>query len=125
MKVFKVGSNVYTRCEVVGMEWLVQDVLCFSCFLPTTYNFLWFYLKAAKVGVEVENLAKYLAVISLLDHKRLCFWPSTVAAGLVILASLVSNNDSSCQWVMETHVRTKNDDLPECTQILEWLVKYA
>ncbi|KAK1287570.1 Cyclin-SDS-like [Acorus calamus] len=98
------------------------QILGVSCITLATrieenQHFNRFYLKAAKVGVEVENLAKYLAVISLLDHKRLCFWPSTVAAGLVILASLVSNNDSSCQWVMETHVRTKNDDLPECTQV--------
>lgn len=64
-------------------------------------NSLRFYLKAAKADEDVEKLAKYLAVLSLLDHERLSFWPSTVAAGLVILASLATDHDSSCNWVME------------------------
>ncbi|KAJ0837793.1 putative cyclin [Helianthus annuus] len=40
-KLFNVGSNEYNRSEVVAMEWLVQDVLNFQCYLPTIYNFLW------------------------------------------------------------------------------------
>ncbi|XP_077230898.1 cyclin-SDS-like [Tasmannia lanceolata] len=122
---FNVGNNIYSRRQVVAMEWLVMEVLNYQCSMPTTYNFLWFYLKAARADAEVENRAKYLAVLSLLDHERLCFWPSSVAAGLVILASLASNRDDSCQWVMETHVRTRNDDLSECIESLEWLVKYV
>lgn len=41
-KNFHVESNVYTKGEVVAMEWLVQEVLNFQCFLPTIYNFLWY-----------------------------------------------------------------------------------
>ncbi|RZC71446.1 hypothetical protein C5167_034621 [Papaver somniferum] len=132
---FRIGSDVYSRCEVVAMEWLVQEVLNFQCFLPTTYNFLCsenikakyarFYLKAARADQETEDKAKYLAVLSLTDPELLCYWPSTVAAGLVILAALASNQDSSCQFIMETHLRTKNDDLPECIKSLDWLVQYA
>ncbi|KAI3965538.1 hypothetical protein MKW92_018514 [Papaver armeniacum] len=124
-KTFRIGSDVYSRCEVVAMEWLVQEVLNFQCFLPTTYNFLWCYLKAARADQETEDKAKYLAVLSLTDPELLCYWPSTVAAGLVILAALASNQDSSCQFIMETHLRTKNDDLPECIKSLDWLVQYA
>ncbi|PIA63802.1 hypothetical protein AQUCO_00201259v1 [Aquilegia coerulea] len=39
---FYVGKNAYSRSEVIGMEWLVQEVLNFQCFLPTIYNFLWY-----------------------------------------------------------------------------------
>ncbi|XP_072973808.1 cyclin-SDS-like isoform X1 [Typha angustifolia] len=124
-RTFKVGNNAYSRSEVVAMEWVVQEVLNFQCFLPTIHNFIWFYLKAARANAEVEDLSRSLAVLSLLDHERLAFWPSTVAAGLVILACLATNHDSSCHMVMETHVRTKNDDLPECIKSLEWLIKYA
>ncbi|XP_026409841.1 cyclin-SDS-like [Papaver somniferum] len=124
-KTFQIGSDVYSRCEVVAMEWLVQEILNFQCFLPTTYNLLWFYLKAARADQEMEDTAKYLAVLSLMDPDLLCYWPSTVAAGLVILSALVSNKDSSCQFIMETHVRTYNDDLPECIESLEWMVKYV
>ncbi|KAF8389699.1 hypothetical protein HHK36_024218 [Tetracentron sinense] len=99
---FYVESNVYSRSEVVAMEWLVQQVLNFQIFLPSTFNFLWFYLKAARANEEVEKRVKYLAELSLLDHERLCYWPSTVAAGLVILASFAADHNS-CQWVMQVY----------------------
>ncbi|KAG8096958.1 hypothetical protein GUJ93_ZPchr0013g37958 [Zizania palustris] len=124
-KAFKVGINTFSRCEVVAMEWLVQEVLNFQCFVTTTHHFLWFYLKAAKADEKVEDLAKYLALLSLLDHKHLSFWPSTVAAAVVALACLATDNESSCHLVMESHMRTKNDDLPECLMSLEWLINYA
>ncbi|KAH7841278.1 hypothetical protein Vadar_027843 [Vaccinium darrowii] len=104
-KTFHVDCNTYSRCEVVAMEWLVQEVLNFQCYLPTIYNFLWFYLKAARANKEVEKTAKYLAVVALLGHEQLSYWPSTVAAGLVILASLASNQDASCDRVMEVYLK--------------------
>ncbi|KAG9443947.1 hypothetical protein H6P81_015287 [Aristolochia fimbriata] len=122
---FQVGNNTYSRCEVVAMEWLVQEVLHFECLFPTVYNFLWFYLKAANADMKVQKTTKYLALLSLIDHERLSFWPSTVAAGLVILASLAANCESACHHVIETHVRTKSDDLPECIESLDWLVRYV
>ncbi|KAI3453190.1 hypothetical protein Pfo_009853 [Paulownia fortunei] len=121
---FYVGSTIYGRCEVVAMEWLVQEVLNFQCFPPTLYNFLWFYLKAARANENVEKTAKYLAVLTLMGHQQLCFWPSTVAAGLVILASIATNQDASCHLVTAIHARNKDKDLPECIKSLEWLVKY-
>ncbi|KAL5763060.1 hypothetical protein ACOSP7_019324 [Xanthoceras sorbifolium] len=124
-KNFNVGINIYSRCEVVAMEWLVQEVLNFQCLLPTIYNFLWFYLKAARADAEVEKMAKYLAVLALSDHDQLCYWPSTVAAGVVILASLESHKDTSFQQVIEIHTRTKDNDLPDCIKSLEWLVQYV
>ncbi|KAK3150923.1 hypothetical protein QOZ80_3AG0239440 [Eleusine coracana subsp. coracana] len=124
-KNFKVGFNTYTRTEVVAMEWLVQEVLNFQCFVTTTHHFLWFYLKAAKADDKVEDLAKYLALLTLVDHKQLSFWPSTVAAAVVALACLATGKESSCHLVMETHMRTMNDDLPECLMSLEWLINFA
>ncbi|KAL9454128.1 hypothetical protein AB3S75_009686 [Citrus x aurantiifolia] len=124
-KNFYIGNNVYSRCEVVAMEWLVQEVLNFQCFLPTIYNFLWFYLKAAKADAGVDKKAKYLAVLALSDHEHLSYWPSTVAAALVILALLESHQDTSYHRVIEIHVRTKDNDLPDCIKSLEWLVQYV
>ncbi|CAJ1932712.1 unnamed protein product [Sphenostylis stenocarpa] len=98
---FYVGSNKYSRCEVVAMEWMVQEVLKFQCFLPTIYNFLWFYLKAANADADIEKRVKYLAVLTLSSHEQLCYWPSTVAAALVVLAGLEVNQRSSLK-VIET-----------------------
>ncbi|GAB2279939.1 hypothetical protein Dimus_014574 [Dionaea muscipula] len=122
---FSVGSNVYSKSEAVAMEWVLQEVLKFRCLLPTLYNFMGFYLKAANADEAMKHKAKCLAELALRDNRQLRFWPSTVAAGLVILVSLAANREGSCQHVMETHIRTKVDDLPECLKSLEWLVRYA
>ncbi|XP_027361398.1 cyclin-SDS [Abrus precatorius] len=122
-KYFYVGSSVYSRMEVVAMEWMVQDVLKFQCFLPTIYNFLWFYLKAANADGIIEKRVKYLAVLALSAHERLCYWPSTVAAALVILACLEVNQNASHK-VIGIHVRSKDENLHECIESLEWLLRY-
>ncbi|KAF8040089.1 hypothetical protein BT93_B2342 [Corymbia citriodora subsp. variegata] len=100
-KNFRVGSDTYSRCEVVGMEWLVQEVLNFQCTLPTIHNFLWFYSRAARADARVIKRAINLAALALLDHEQLSYWPSTVAAALVILASV---EDASCKLVMQTSI---------------------
>jgi hypothetical protein len=124
--------NIYSRSDVVAMEWLVQEVLNFKCFVTTTDHFLWyhefpaflsisaeqkgeantilfeicrFYLKAAKADDRVAELAKYLSLLSLLNHKQLSFWPSTVAAAMVALACLATDNESSCHLVMEVNTQ--------------------
>ncbi|KAK6146714.1 hypothetical protein DH2020_020583 [Rehmannia glutinosa] len=61
------------------------------------YN--WFYLKASRANENVEKTSKYLAVLTLMGHQQLCYWPSTVAAGLVILASIAANQDASCHRI--------------------------
>ncbi|CAH8353848.1 unnamed protein product [Eruca vesicaria subsp. sativa] len=114
---FYIRNLKYSRHEVVAMEWLVQEVLNFKCFSPTIFNFLWFYLKAARANPEIERKAKSLAVTSLADHTQLCFWPSTVAAGLVVLACIEHNKISAYQRVIKVHVRTEDNDLPECVKV--------
>ncbi|KAJ0247984.1 Cyclin-SDS [Hirschfeldia incana] len=119
---FYIENLKYSRHEVVAMEWLIQEVLNFKCFSPTIFNFLWFYLKAARANPEVERVAKSLAVSSLADHTQLCFWPSSVAAGLVVLACIKHNKISAYQRVIKVHARTKDNDLPECVKSLEWFL---
>lgn len=72
-----------------------------------TYNYhlhLRFYLKAARANPEIEMKAKSLAVTSLSDHTQLCFWPSTVAAALVVLACIEHNKISAYQRVIKVSV---------------------
>ncbi|XP_050234106.1 cyclin-SDS [Mercurialis annua] len=122
---FHIESNKYTRTEVVAMEWVVQEILNFQCLLPTIHNFMWFYLKAAKADAEMEKTARYLARLALSVNEHLRYWPSTVAAGLVILASLLSEQMESYQRVIEVHIRTKENDLHECIKTMEWLIQYV
>ncbi|XP_020232675.1 cyclin-SDS isoform X2 [Cajanus cajan] len=120
-KDFFIGSSVYSRCEVVAMEWMVQEVLKFQCFLPTIYSFLWFYLKAANADAVVEKRVKYLAVLALSGLEQICYWPSTVAAAIVILACLEINQNAL--KVIGIHVRSKDENLYECIENLEWLLR--
>lgn len=127
---YAVGENEYLLSEVVGMEWLVLKVLKYQCYLPTVYNFLGYYLKAAKAEASLETRAKHMAVLALSDHRLPWYLPSTTAAASVILASLALSPDtnsssSCCGCVMETHLRSRNDDLPYCLNTLEvWQDKF-
>lgn len=64
-----------------------------------------FYLKAAGANEEVEDTAKNIAMLALLGFEQLCYWPSTVAAGLVSLASTVVNQDAACHRVREVRIK--------------------
>ncbi|XP_047160020.1 cyclin-SDS [Vigna umbellata] len=119
---FNIGNNRYSRGEVVAMEWMVQEVLKFQCFRPTIYNFLCFYLKAANADAVIEKRVKYLAVLTLSSHEQLCYWPSTVAAALVVLAGLEFNQSSPLK-VIGIHVRSKDENLYECIESLETLLR--
>ncbi|KAK8488653.1 hypothetical protein V6N12_041711 [Hibiscus sabdariffa] len=74
----------------------------------------------AKADADVEKSAKYLAVLALSDHEQLRYWPSTVAAGVVTMAS----KDRNQHGVIEIHMRTKDNELLECMKSLDWLVQY-
>ncbi|KAK3011602.1 hypothetical protein RJ639_011009 [Escallonia herrerae] len=85
-----------------------------------------YYLKAARADEKMENTAKYLALLAVQGHEQLRYWPSTVAAGLVILASISANQGASWHQVAETHARTKDDaDLSECIQWMSESVPQA
>ncbi|KEH40656.1 carboxy-terminal domain cyclin [Medicago truncatula] len=115
-KNFYIEKSVYSRCEVVAMEWMVQEVLEFECFHPTIYNFLCFYLKAANADAVVEKRVTCLALLALSGPDQLCYWPSTIAAAIVILASLELNQKASHK-VIGIHIRSKEENLHECMEV--------
>ncbi|KAL5070960.1 hypothetical protein RYX36_021847 [Vicia faba] len=115
-KNFYIEKNVYSRCEVVAMEWMVQEVLKFQCFHPTIYNFLWFYLKAANADAVMEKRVTCLALLALSGPDQLCYWPSTIAAALVILACL-EHNENASNKVIGIHIRSKDENLHECMEV--------
>ncbi|CAN1138303.1 SDS, partial [Linum perenne] len=119
---FYVGNNAYSRCEVVAMEWLVQEVLNFECFFPTVYNFLWFYLKAARADAKVEQRSLNLALLAVSDHEHLQYWPSTIAASVVILACMDTGHTAHYKGVFKLHIRTKENDLHSCVKHFQGLL---
>ena len=71
-----------------------------------TFNVHRFYLKAAKANENLEKTAKYLAVLTLMGHQMLSYWPSTVAAGLVTIASIATDQDASCHLVTKVGIHS-------------------
>lgn len=59
----------------------------------------------------MEKKARYLAKLALSDHEHLRYWPSTVAAGLVILASLESDQIESYQRVIEVKILEQSNNV--------------
>lgn len=51
----------------------------------------------------MDELARYLAVVVLLDHERLPFKASTLAASLVIIACLAAGYEESSHVVIEVY----------------------
>ncbi|PNY15225.1 cyclin-sds-like protein [Trifolium pratense] len=115
-KNFYIEKSAYSRCEVVAMEWMVQEVLEFECFHPTIYNFLSFYLKAANADAVVEKRVTCLALLALAGPGQLCYWPSTIAAAVVILACLEFNQKASHK-VIGIHIRSKDENLHDCMEV--------
>ncbi|KAK7310152.1 hypothetical protein RJT34_07465 [Clitoria ternatea] len=85
---------------------------------------LTFYLKAVNADAAMEKRVKYLAVLAVSAHEQLCYWPSTVAAALVILACLEVNQNASHR-VIRIHVRSKYETLHDCIEILVGMEKLA
>lgn len=51
----------------------------------------------------MENRAKNFAELVLSDKVQFCYFPSTIAAAVVILASLGEKQDAPSQRVIEVH----------------------
>jgi hypothetical protein len=58
-------------------------------------KFYSFYLKAANADAVVEKRVTCLALLALAGPSQLCYWPSTIAAAVVILACLELNQKAS------------------------------
>lgn len=68
-------------------------------------NDLRFYLKAAGADPDLENRAKNFAVLVLSDQVQFSYFPSTIAAAVVILASLGEKQDAPSQRVIEVQIQ--------------------
>jgi len=82
-----ITDDTYTRKQVLRMEHLLLKTLDFKMNSPTINWFLNYYLRFIKTNKKVENLARYLAELSLIDGDIfLNYLPSQIAASAVYLA---------------------------------------
>nr|XP_020476063.1 cyclin-A1 isoform X2 [Monopterus albus] len=98
-----ITDSTYTKKQLVRMEHAVLRVLAFKLAAPTTNQFLHLFMSIHSVCVTTENLALYVAELSLLEiDPVLQYTPSIVAAGAYCLATYTVNKslwpDSLCAF---------------------------
>ncbi|XP_036868095.2 cyclin-A1 isoform X1 [Manis javanica] len=87
-----ITDDTYTKRQLLRMEHLLLKVLAFDLAVPTTNQFLLQYLRRQGVCVRTENLAKYVAELSLLEADPfLKYLPSLIAAAAYCLANYIVN----------------------------------
>ncbi|XP_029393701.1 cyclin-A1 [Mus pahari] len=87
-----ITDDTYTKRQLLRMEHLLLKVLAFDLTVPTTNQFLLQYLRRQGVCIRTENLAKYVAELSLLEADPfLKYLPSLVAAAAYCLANYMVN----------------------------------
>ncbi|XP_076788512.1 cyclin-A1 isoform X4 [Arvicanthis niloticus] len=87
-----ITDDTYTKRQLLRMEHLLLKVLAFDLTVPTTNQFLLQYLRRQGVCIRTENLAKYVAELSLLEADPfLKYLPSLVAAAAYCLANYIVN----------------------------------
>uniref|UniRef100_G3VMK8 Cyclin A1 n=1 Tax=Sarcophilus harrisii TaxID=9305 RepID=G3VMK8_SARHA len=87
-----ITDDTYTKRQLLRMEHLLLKVLAFDLTVPTTNQFLLQYLQKQGVCLRTENLAKYVAELSLLEADPfLKYVPSLIAAAAYCLANYTVN----------------------------------
>ncbi|KAM8786889.1 cyclin-A1 [Rhynchonycteris naso] len=87
-----ITDDTYTKRQLLRMEHLFLKVLAFDLTVPTTNQFLLQYLRRQGVCIRTENLAKYVAELSLLEADPfLKYLPSLIAAAAYCLANYTVN----------------------------------
>ncbi|XP_006874440.1 PREDICTED: cyclin-A1 [Chrysochloris asiatica] len=87
-----ITDDTYTKRQLLRMEHLLLKVLAFDLTVPTTNQFLLQYLRRQGVCIRTENLAKYVAELSLLEADPfLRYLPSVIAAAAYCLANYTIN----------------------------------
>ncbi|KAL4608560.1 cyclin-A1-like [Arapaima gigas] len=99
-----ITDNSYTRKQLLQMEQLFLKVLAFDLSVPTPLQFLRQFLTIESLCSKTENLALYLAELSLLElDPFLQYLPSKVAAAAYCLANYTVNR---IIWPVSLHAFT-------------------
>ncbi|CAF1163881.1 unnamed protein product, partial [Didymodactylos carnosus] len=81
-----VTDNAYSKKQVLKIEDLLLKTLHFEVSVVTTHTFLLHYMKFVEVDEVTEDLAKYIADITLLDPECIQQTPSLQAAAILCLS---------------------------------------
>ncbi|KAM9820714.1 cyclin-A1-like [Neosynchiropus ocellatus] len=108
----------YTKKELIEMEWRLLKTLNFTLSAPTSNNFLHIFMSICPVSETTQNLAVFLADLSLMDVDLLVRHDSSkVAAAALFIANYRVNREN---WPedLERFSGYSLEDISECVDTM-------
>jgi len=128
-----IADNTYTKDEILWLELNILNALKFDISVCTIRRFVEYFLKTAEDGVPalaedkqrstLDNLASYIAELSLAEYRFAIRRPSLVGASVVCLA--LHALGLTWTYILESESHYSVDDLNGCVYDLWTLVSGA
>ena len=112
-----ISDKAYTREQILDMEKQMLNTLGFHLTVPTPYQFMSRFYKAAGADKQFQLLASFIVESSLPDYSMLKYPASLLAASAVYVA-MKTLGKGSWNEVMEAHTRYTEADIKPCANAM-------
>ncbi|KAL7092984.1 hypothetical protein ACP275_11G014900 [Erythranthe tilingii] len=113
-----ISDRTYTNKQVLTMEKRILSELEWNLTVPTPYVFLVRFIKASMTGLDVENMAYFLAELGMMNYEILTYSPSMIAASAVYAARATSNTTPLWNETLEMHTGFTEAQITDCAKVL-------
>ncbi|DBA72238.1 TPA: hypothetical protein ACH3X2_010629 [Trebouxia sp. C0005] len=122
-----ISDKAYTREQILNMEKVMLNTLRFNLTVPTPFNFLSRFLKAADVSnnKEVCTYATYLVELSMPEYVMLKYSHSMTAAAAVYVANKAFQQSQAYPYALRKHSGFDETSVRPCALALTNLHKKA
>ncbi|CAL8460573.1 g102 [Coccomyxa elongata] len=122
-----ISDEAYTREQILNMEKMMLNTLSFNLTVPTPFNFLARFLKAAGAAKDtlVVAYATYLVELAMLDYSMLKYSYSMLAAAAVFTANKALSRSPHLSHSLKRHAGFTEDGLLPCAVALADLHRSA
>lgn len=122
-----ITDKAYNRQQILAMEKLMLNTLHFNLTLPTPYNFLARFLKAANshFDKEVSLMASYVVELALVDYPMLKYTYSLLSAAALYVARKALHKDNPYPHSLARHSTYSLDAVLPCAADLVKLMQAA
>ena len=112
-----ISDKAYTREQILNMEKQMLNTLGFHLTVPTPYQFMSRFYKAAGADKQFQLLASFIVESALPDYSMLKYPASLLAASAVYVAMKTLGKG---EWndVMEAHTRYTEADIRPCADAM-------
>jgi hypothetical protein len=122
-----ISDKAYTREQILECEKLILNTLKFNLTLPTCYNFLGRFLKAAAMHLDrhVSLLASYLTELAQVEASMLKYPYSVISAAAVYVSMVATNNADPYPKALARHSTYSLEAVLPCAAALVELMQKA